>query len=495
MIKNKLFRLVSVLHEEEKNEVTKFIQSKLQDPTDDSFRLWKLLRKEGSAGSTGKDVKALLFQKLYGKKAEYDDAKMRKLMSRLCVLLERYLIMKRLDQKPAQYSQLLVESLETRSDYGLFMEFVEERLAELERLPYRGRAYFEERANLYRTVFFHQETVKVDKGLAYLSQYISDFDKFFIITTLQNGIEWLSQKGRKTESARPLLLDATAAAADGLADEKLPKLFLDLYRLYAGHASGVVDLSMLRSQVEQSLPLLEEIGQRMALKSAINYAIKCMNLGHQHYRRFLFEMYRIGMQVGLLVHGDNSIPSLTFINILSVAVTEGEFGWARAFLDENGKLVKASERETTIHYCQAYYHYKLGVNKQSVSLLEDAFAETQLIPVRTAAAADLRVRLLQMRIKFQLFEWGKDTREGFFSHARTFTRFLQGNTVYPETVIGNYLKLLNYVKRLARLMHNSPKKPGQVASFKEEIVGQDILLKEWLLEKVEELLPKRPSAF
>lgn len=484
MARNKLTRLLSVLHGPEHQELSKFLAASLQAPNHECCLLYKLLLKQPQDGDF-KTLKPLLFKKIY-KGADYDDTKMRKLMTRLTRLIERFLVLKELDRSPDLATHLLARSLETRNDFGLFCDYVHERIETLDLQPYRGTKYFKEMSELYHLVFLHQESAKLGKTNEYFQQYVSNFDLYYIVATLQNGTDTLIRKRLNQDVPTLWLIEGVEQAGSNQEVNRQPavKLFHELYRLHAALGESV-DLEALKDTVNQGLPILEEYGQRMALKTAIGYGIRWSNVGSAPHRRFVFEMYKTGIEMGLLVHGENGIASSLFLNILTAALAEGETDWARRFLMANGRLIQEDERENTCHYGEALCSYYEGVAAKDVDKLERAMTETMRVPLRLGLNMDLRVRLLQVRILFELFELGKEELEDLLTHVRNFIRYLKASQQFSGEFLQTYLDSLALVKKLAKLIGNPNSSKEDYQALQQSLVsGNPILLKNWLLEKM-----------
>src|SRR5262245_35440281 len=133
----RLFKLMQVLRPEELSDVQRFLGSPYFNTNERCTRLFQQLSKHHPSLDSPKLTKERLFAKVFDK-MPYDDGKMRKTMTYLTQLIERYLAQQMLEKSEDTQAHLFIRSLGERSNYSLFKDAAERRISELEARPLRG---------------------------------------------------------------------------------------------------------------------------------------------------------------------------------------------------------------------------------------------------------------------------------------------------------------------------------------------------------------------
>jgi hypothetical protein len=489
MIGYKLFRLMSVLAKPELGEMDKFLQSPFYNTHQECSQLFHQLSRFHPEMENPKLTKEYLFARVYGK-IPFDDGKMRKLMTRLSGLLEQFLMVKALEQSPEFKSKTLIRSLAGRSDYGLFKAAVDARMNELEQQPERGREYFREMYQLFQALFFHSETSKFTLHHDYFQQFLSNFESYFMLVTLQNGTESILRRRIVQHQDEQFFLEAAdnIARDTGMAQIPLVKFFHQIFRLYQAPKEEV-DLEQLRDLLEEIFDLLGYDEQRMALKLLINYAIPYTNQGSAGHTKFIFELYKIGVGKGMLIVGDSAVNTDLFLNIVTTGLLVGEFEWTQYFMQKYGELLPDDEREVALRFCAANWHYYNGMYLDSMTEFEASLQSINLIPVRASEKFDLRTRSLQLRVSYEVFKREADSLDNVLAMARNFQRHIAANHTYSEAIKGAYFQFIHHYKVLSRLTNDPDTAYVDVEKAITALeADKNCIMRKWLDEKLKGLL-------
>ncbi len=489
MLGYKLFRLVSVLGKHELTEMDKFLQSPFHNTHQECGLLFRQLCKFYPEMDNPKLTKEYLFARVYGK-SQFDDGKMRKLMTRLTGLLERYLMVKALDGSAEMRSKALIHSLEDRSDYGLFKAVIDGRLSEMEQAPERGREYFREKYQLFQSIFFHSETGKFTVDHNYFQEYLSNFENYFALATLQNGTENILRRRFLKSRDEMFFLEAVDQVTATTAINRMPlvKFFHQVFRMY--HAPNEqVDLEYLRGLLSQSFDLMSYDEQRMSLKLLINYAIPFTNQGSAAHTKFIFELYKVGLEKGMVMVGESAVSTDLFMNITTTGLLVGELDWTQDFIKKYGDLLPDEERELTLQYCAANWHYYNGLYLDSMIEFEKSLQAINLIPVRSSEKFDLRARSLQVRVSYELYKRDAESLDNILALARNFQRHIAANQTYSEAKKETYYHFLHHYKVLSRLANDPDLENRDVEQALAELeADKNCIMRRWLDEKLKELL-------
>lgn len=489
MLGYKLFRLMNVLDKRELPEMEKFLRSPFHNSSKECTQLFRQLCKFHPAMDSPKLTKEFLFARIYGK-ADFDDGKMRKLMTKLTGLLERFLAIRELDKSPEISNKLLIDSLGYRSDYGLFKAAIENRLNELESRPERGSDYFRELYQLYQAILYHNETSTNTVRHNYLQLYISNLERYFILAILQIVIQAVIRQRLTRYKAIIYFHEAADNLASGteLAQEPLISFFHQTSRLYF-NPDADADFDKLKNTLFACYGQMSFDEQRMALKLLINYAIPFSNKGSLRHTRFIFELYRLGVEKGMLTIGESAVNTELFLNIHIVGLLAGEFEWTRDFTVEYGNQLPENEREIALQYCKASWYYHSGLNNNSLEELEKSLAAINLIPVRVSEKFDFRTRLLDLWVKYEIYRRDAESLDGVLASAKNFRRHLANNQTYSESKKLSINSFINHYSVLSRLVNNPDLENEMVEKALANLAAdQQCILKNWLNEKLRELL-------
>jgi ASC-1-like (ASCH) protein len=487
MTRYKLFRLIATLDKSERTKAE--IQLGIEGVGHDSLRLFQsIIKMQYEADEESSDVKAELFRITFPGQP-YQDAKMRKLMTKLTRQLEDFLIQLELESDEAIRQQLLARSLSRRSDYRLFKDTVEHRLEVLEGQTGRGRNYYKEKMDLLRSLYFHPETAKMSLENDYFEKSLRCQEWHFTLDGLMAGSE-SNAIGRNTSlSLNYGFFEAVVGFTDRHKEGCPPviALFMRLAGLNFSR-NGNVDLPSLKAELLLSFPKMDAEEQRMALKLMILYAIPFSNNGDLAYSRFIFDLYQIGIERGLIRHGRNPIETTLYMNIAYAGILVDELDWTADFIKKHKSYLSENDRHNAYQLCVGAWHYKRGLKKGDEKEFKQAVYQLNLIPTRSDEALDLRVRSLKLRIRFDAFISTKEALDDVLDEARSFERYLKKRKTYSASKRKSYLHFISYTRRLAKLVNQPDRDMGNVSSFMAELLSDETcVLRHWLLEKAEAL--------
>jgi len=489
MLGYKLFRLMSVLGEGELPEVEKFLQSPFHNTNKDCTLLFRRLCKFHPGMDSTRLTKEFLFARLYGQ-AAYDDGKMRKLMARLTGLLERFLTIRALEGSEETSNKMLIQSLGDRSDYGLFKAAVDSRIKALEQRPERGREFFQEMYQLYQALFFHPETSKFTVRHDYFQPYISNIERFFTLAALQSGTESIIRRRTLKWDGQIYYLEAADQIAmnTDMAQVPVVNFFHQVFRLYYAPQEAA-DLTRLKEALTGCFAQMGFDEQRLALKVLINYAIPRSNDGSMEHAKFMFELFRIGIEKNMLIIGGSAVNTDLFMNITTTGLLVRELAWTKDFMKKYGGLLAEEDRFLALQFCKANWHYHNGLYLDDMGEFEKSLQALNLIPVRASENFDLRARSLQLRVSYEVFKRKADILDNILAQAKNFRRHIAANHTYSEAKKDTYFNFIKHYSVLARLANDLDLQPPAVEKALLELnADKYCLLRRWLNEKLKELL-------
>lgn len=194
---------------------------------------------------------------------------------------------------------------------------------------------------------------------------------------------------------------------------------------------------------------------------ALNHIIRRVNNGEQHLWREAFDIYRAGLEEGVLLD-NGEIPPRTYSNIVISGLKMKEFDWVERFIHEHKNYLPEKLREGYFNYNLARLHYENKNYRQAMPLLlQMDYSDEQ-------HACLSKILLAKMYFEQQEFE-------SLSSLLQSFKAF-----IHRKKVLGYQRELyLQFIHFLGKLLQYSPK-----GNLREEIQNATVVAeKDWLLEQ------------
>lgn len=427
----------------------------------------------------------VLFAAVYANEP-YNDQKLRHLKSGMCRLLEDYLVFSELKTDEESRQELLIRALAKRPDYDLFKNTIAKRLQKLDSSKLRGKAYLKEKAHHYEWLYLHPETELLDPQSDYLHQYIEYLEHYFTLNCLELASEHILLHRNMQSDTSPLLSDTVALIAEDQAKtSEVFRLFLHLFYVYSGKQHFDVALKAL---LDSSLPKMDEIEQRIALKFLLSFPIQAANLGAGEHDHFIFKLYQQAEEDGLLLSINGKINPGHFINIVIIGAKTGHYAWAEKILNTYVTYIPEDDRTLVERFCLASVYYQKGLKTKAPANFKQALILLESFPKRSHEKYNIRHRSLLIRTLYELFVMEQAEMEEIEKQVHNFKSYLKKNSRLADTPKNAYDTFLNYFKVLCKLAINPNKTTEKIAALKHQIQSNGVTaLKDWLLEKAEEL--------
>ncbi len=226
----------------------------------------------------------------------------------------------------------------------------------------------------------------------------------------------------------------------------------------------------------QALGLLEETYRNIPAKdlrlyyiAVINYAIKKFNTGNKAFLKELFKIYTLQIRHEVLLNEKNSLEPYAYKNIITIALQNKEFTWAKKFIEEYAAYLPKEEKENAYQFNLANYYYFTGSYKQCLRLLQTVQF--------TDVYYNLDARSILLKIYFEEKEWNL-----LYDHCFAFKAFVLRQKGISEQHKKGYLNLIKWTNKLSNALFDN-KKIKQIA---ENITEQKRISElKWLMEQLD----------
>lgn len=170
----------------------------------------------------------------------------------------------------------------------------------------------------------------------------------------------------------------------------------------------------------------------------------------------------------------NRITTIAFRSAFIEAVYLGEFDWAEEFFNRYIEFVQPSHRKSLTHYCNAMLLF-------SKSRYDDALANINEVRINLIHFK-LDARILISQIYYQTGSF-----ESLISFLDSFSKFLVNFQSQNADLMESHGKFIRYFRRLAKL-RLKPDDDSETALLKETLSKDRFIMKQWLTDRVNELL-------
>ncbi len=462
MTKYKLIHLLRTLSETEWESLEDFLRSPYFTKEKTSLALAVTLRPHLSKETPTLPAARSLFEVLWPE-TPFDQKRLTYALSQLNKLTEKFLISEARDEQSSRqqltalklFSERQLEKHFAAGQRTLVASFKENTWQDVETFLIQS-----DYAELMDQHYIRQKVRKKDHSIQNAANHL---DRYYFLRRLQFTCSMLDRQNildlTYATGITPSWLDYLTASS--LEDEPIINLYLTIYRslLNEEQENYFQDLrdtllSMITRQASASLaePLL----------FAINYCARKIRAGKENYLREAINLYRIGIQAGLLLEG-GKLSAWTYTNIIKLCIRLKEYDYANEFINSYTRLLPEGLRENAYHYnyAELLYHTNEKVRAQQY-LVRVAYSDLSYY---------LGARVLLAKI---LCETGEE--EALLSLLAAFTIFLQRNHQISRDLKRTYL---NFCRNFARILRTPDYK---MTSVYEAIKATHPLAeREWLL--------------
>lgn len=479
----KLPSLLKALQTNEHKEFERFLQSPFFKASEQYLAFFKHLCKHHPGFELGKVELETAYRTCFGKQA-LTESKLYNLMSGLAAQVELYLSVKLLapDGKGGSRLQreLLVKSLEQRNMGAYFRTEAERLIEEMDKLPAKTLQDYHTLEQLHLQIYFNPDTPKYGAASRNLPSALQQLDMHYYIAKLRYAVEMkvrerLFQVTYDLPMLEPVL--AMTAAPDILQEHPLAGVYNRLVRLYL-QGFDEHGFKVLCELFIEKVPFLPRDDQQLILRHLINYGISLVAQGFDVQTEML-SLYKIAIETDMLLD-DNRLTHSAYFNIASLAAKCGDFDWAWAFIRQFSNHLEETMRQAATGLAAASVFYAQGkLDEAQKSLTQESFM---------VAGFDIVARGLLLKIAFDRYtKLGKDY-EFLLSHLHAFKRFVKTKEWAPHKKKAQ-LNCLKMARKMAVVKFESVtvSKEERQAMREQLAQLQPIVLKDWLLERIEQI--------
>ncbi|MGH2575806.1 MAG: hypothetical protein ACRDFC_08930 [Ignavibacteria bacterium] len=472
MENSKLIQLLKSLSLEEFRRFGQFVSSPFFNRLKNVIKFYEVLKKYYPEFSNRNLIAEKVFIKIFPEET-FKYAKMKNLESDLLKLCEEYLSFIGFRENRYETDKFLLTELRKRKLIKLFESNYKRANKNLENSKYKdenfyfikfilenqnilnitnNKLYYDQEA-LQRQLdyfidFFLLQVLRLYSFMVHQKKYLYDFD--FSLTFLDEVVNYIS---KNANGIKPLIL---LQFNDMMLSLKGEEIYYKNLKDMTDKYSDIIDPTELYN-------IYASLSRFLQLKYDEN---------SNKYIDEIFELYKTILKKGIFKSYFH-MSNIFFIKTADFALRKKDYKFLEDFINEYKDRLPPEHTSNTLNYCSALrYFYEKNYNQALEKL---STVDTQDYSYK------LIIKSLSLRIFYEL-----NSIDSIESLVDTFRHFILNNKLVPDIVKNDYLNFVNYFNRLHKIRNDIESE--DIGFFKKEIAGrQDIALKYWLLEKIEEL--------
>lgn len=473
----KLIKMFKTLTPEECKYLRWFTQSNFFNTDPNLLRLFEALAKHHPAFNAKAMTKEGLFGKVFAGQA-FSDAKWRNLVSKMAKVMEDYFVWLELEQQETARQKLLTAAYGRRNLYDLFEKSTDDLSEKLEKQSQQSADALRERVLVQLQYYHHPQTAKVD-NLDRVQSAMDDLDHYYFAEKLRLACDLKVLENMVTGAASIRLKDEILGLV-GQADGR-QFVYLETYTRMFMLLEQPTTMEAFQAAFEFFSGIagrLSAADRQFGLLHLLNYAINQANKGGAGYRSQVLKLYKLGLEQKVLVQ-EGKISATTFINIVSYSSALKDFAWTEEFIiTYESKLDKIVSNETKTISLGFLSFYKKD-HAATIRLLRDfPFEDFNIV---------LMAKMLLIRCCFELFEEDVTYFNLFISYSKALEKFIKREKLLPGSKKKWYLNFGSALSKLARMKYHHKLDRLAKIKVKGEIEANEMVLKQWLLEKLERM--------
>ncbi len=483
-----LLKILKSFSKDEILEFEKFVSSPVYNSQGTLVRLYAELKKFYPEFSDIELSKDKLFDKVNPGK-EYNDIIFRKYMSNLLKLAERYLIYLENQTKPERQSVNLLDQFDKRNLNGFY-----------EKLLHQTEKTDKEKKIISNESFYNKhllEEIKVIHNVRTSKLHLMKPDlkishiyllmNVLLSSTVYNNMMLVNRKSFKEAEDNNFFGNFFKAfdiinylrIQDCL--EKEEKWFVELCNYDNLLMNDPYDLVNLKKMHEYLISLIPHFNKNLLYTffSHINiFYLLNISKGADDLKRKLLDNYKLMISRELYSDGERKFINFSeYKTILYSALRIKEFDWCEEFIEKFKNFHNPGSRDNIVIYSKACLKFETGDFESSMNFLSVLNADNVIL--------QLDKNILHLLIYYEL-----DYYDSALSLVDSFRHFIKDNKILSNEVIENHCNFIRYYKTILRLKQNSVNSLDFEYLRKEITFHDNIRRKEWLLEKLDELLNK-----
>ncbi len=467
MQNSKLLNLIKSFSAVEKKSFSVFLESPFFNKKEVLKKLWIAIEQQAPFINSEKISKEFIFGVLFPGE-EYDDKKMRYLMSDLYKLLLHFLLINEINPKSVSSSLSLIDTFIDRKLDKQYIQEINQLSKKLSQAKIHDQQYYLdkiEQADKEQHFFASKNSRKFDNKIQYGSD---NLNRYFALKKLIYACAMLDRQSFLRGSYDLDLPDNFIPwlEKNGCWNEQIITIYLTIFKMLNQEedTSYFDDLFQLLNEDTSSISF-EDL--KSMLLYAINFCVRKMRRGETDYVEKALNLYLLGIHKNILLE-DNYLTPWTFGNVVKLELRLNRYDWVENFIKKYKNKLHPDSKDNTIAYNLAEVYCHKGDYDTALSHLSKVeFSDL---------SHHLGSRIMLSKIYYEL-----DEEEALLSLLSAFNIFLKRNKKISDTIKKT---CLNFCKVLFLLVRGKP------LQAERELSAATLLAERaWLQKKIAQFKP------
>lgn len=476
MENSRLVRYIGEFTPSQREKFRQFVISPYFNQHQKTIELLEIIYKEIDR-TNPKLSKVNVHNKLFPK-TDYDEQQLHNVMSYLKRLYHRFLAIEHFEKLPFREDVTTLEAAYDNNQFDVLKNRGKQLEKQLQRHEYRDSHYYQADYNLHKLLGYYGAHYEDRSKSAEFHDMLNALDRYFIIEKLRNSCHLTANMIMLNTYYDFAFLDELLAHIENNEDKYAADKAVGLYYtilMSLREESNIVHYTRMKEMLDKDVDSFGPVQRGDLYGFASNYCIRQINLGQDTFRRELFQLYKSGLRIGLILE-NGMLSEWNYKNITALGCSLKEFEWTENFIQEYKEMLPTHRRENAYNYNLAHLYYTKKQYSEALSVL--------LLVQFTDVKYHLNTSFLLLRTYFAL----KDT-EALLSLIDTFRIYVIRNRKITTDQKRGYTNFLRFAKKLVLIRHQAPAYSRQTVEEKLEELAKkiestgNVINKYWLLEE------------
>jgi hypothetical protein len=443
MHNSKLIHLLRTFNKKEIKDFSTFIRSeyfnKNKQLIDFTDHILKYYPDFDSENLEKEMVHKALFPKL-----NYDEPKMRHLMSDLTILIEEFIRINYYQSDEFFRKYFLLRSLKERKLDKYFKQNLEDIITYNQKQPFRDSDFYFNQYLIEETSYeFTSERRNRSFDIS-LQEVVDNLEFNYLSKSLKYYCEMVNRSNILSVNYNLNFFGEIIKylLKGDFNDKPAIKIYLNIYQSLIDNDNQDNYFELLE-QLNLYSHLFKQKEQRDMFVFAQNYCIRRINGGYSGAIEQMFELYQMMVEKKLIYEG-RFVSQPDFKNIVTVGLRLNKIDWVEEFIETFKNDLNPDFAENAIIYSYAWIHFaRKEYDKALKMLLKVEFNDVYY---------HLDSKSLLLKVYYEMNEF-----DGFFSLVDAFRIYLKRNKFISDTQRNTYHNFVNLANKLMKIKSRDQK--------------------------------------
>lgn len=402
---------------------------------------------------------------------KFDDLKMRHLTSLLLKTTEEFLVVEAQKEEKVLGNILLMQEFRKLKLSKHFAASLRKTRDIRDKEEKKGIPYFYHSYRIEEEIELFASTIKERRNETNLQKVSDELDAFYVTSKLKQICKIFTYQHLFNQNYELKMMDEILDHLKANAYEN-PVINIYYYGfLTLQNREKDENFYKLKEELinHKSALAIEEFSDGMGM--ARNYAIHKVNNGRQEFVIELLDLYKLGLETGILLDEKGELSPSSFKNILGVGLKAKEVEWLETFVKKYSKKIPANVQDSYRKFAWASLHFEKKKFQETIYLLN------QIDYIDIFMMLDAKTAL--MKSYYELSEY-----DALESLLESFNQLL-----IRKKILGYHKEFYRTTSKVMKqLLHLSEYDKEKRRELREKIEDPNMRLqiKDWVLEKLAE---------